>query len=74
MDPYALWIAAMIILPAIGLVIWALFSVAKVDTELRAFSGFERAHFDIGLQALASAEGAAWPNSVDPEANPIRRR
>lgn len=42
----ALFISALIILPAIGLVTWLLFAIAKASEDLRAFAGFEGMHFE----------------------------
>lgn len=61
MNPTAMFIAALIVLPAAGLVAWAWFAMAQVEEELRSFSGFEGLHFEIGPQAASNAEGARWP-------------
>lgn len=41
-----IFIAALFILPAIGLLTWVWFAMARVKAELRAFSGFEGMHFN----------------------------
>lgn len=61
MNPTAMFVAALIVLPAAGLVTWAWFAMAQVEEELRSFSGFEGLHFEIGPQAAPGAEGARWP-------------
>lgn len=61
MNPTAMFIAALVLLPAVGLVTWAVFAMAQVEEELRAFSGFEGMHFEIEPQAAENAEGARWP-------------
>jgi len=47
MNPTAMSIAALILLPAVGLTTWAWFALAQVDEDLRTFSGFEGMHFEI---------------------------
>jgi len=61
MNPTAIFIAALILLPAVGLVTWAWFAVAQVEGELRSFSGFEGMHFESGPHTAAGFEGARWP-------------
>ncbi len=61
MNPAAVFIATLILLPAIGLVTWVWFAMAQVEKELRSFSGFEGLHFEIGPQAADNFEGARWP-------------
>ena len=61
MNLTAMFTALLVILPAIGLLTWAWLSMAQVEEDLRAFGGFEWKHFEIGLQATASTEGARWP-------------
>ena len=61
MIPTAMLIAALILLPAFGLVTWALFAMAQVEEDLRSFSRFEGMHFEIGPQGAQDAEGARWP-------------
>ena len=46
MKPTAMLLAALVILPAVGLATWAWFAVAQVDADLRSFSGFEGMHFE----------------------------
>lgn len=58
MNPTVMFIAASILLPAVGLVTWAWFAMARVEEELRSFSGFEGRHFEIGPQAAENSEGA----------------
>lgn len=64
MNPTAIFVAALIVLLAIGLVTWAWFAMARVEEELRSFGGFDQAHFHIGRQATDHAEGARWPSPV----------
>jgi hypothetical protein len=41
MNPTAMIIATLVILPAVGLVTWAHLVMAQVEEELRTFSGCE---------------------------------
>lgn len=61
MNPTAMVIAALIVLPAVGLVTWAWFAKARVEAQRYSFSGFEGLHCEIGPQAAHHAEGARWP-------------
>ena len=47
MNPTAMFIAGLVVLPAVGLVTWAWFAMARVEEELRSVSGFEGMHFEI---------------------------
>ena len=42
----ALLIAALVIVPAVGLVIWAWFAMAQVEEDLRSFAGFDGMHLE----------------------------
>lgn len=61
MNPNALFIAALVILPAVGLVTWAWLVMAQVEEDLRSFTGFEGMRFDIGPLAVKSVGAARWP-------------
>jgi len=61
MTPLAMFIAALILLSAVGLVTWAWFAMAQVEEELRSFSGFEGMHFEGGPFTAENSEGAKWP-------------
>lgn len=61
MTPTAVFIAAVILLPAVGLVAWAWFAMAQVHRELDGLSGFEGRHFVIGPEAAEGAEGTGSP-------------
>lgn len=61
MTSTALFIAALILLPAVGLATWAWFAMARVEQELRSFSGFEGMHFESVSQTAETTEGARWP-------------
>ena len=61
MDSTAMLIAAWVLLPAVALATWAWFAMVQVDDELRAFSGFEGMHFEIGPRAAEVAQGSRWP-------------
>lgn len=61
MNPTAIFIAAMILLPAVGLVSWAWFAMARLEEDLRLCSAFVRLHFETGPQATENTEGARWP-------------
>lgn len=60
MSPTTMVIAASILLPAVGLLAWAWFAVARVTEEFSSFSDFEGKHFEIGPQASENAGGARW--------------
>jgi hypothetical protein len=61
MNTTAMFISALIVLPAAGLLTWAWFAVAQIEEELRSFTGFDDLHFEIGPQAAHNAEVAKWP-------------
>lgn len=46
MDPIALFVAAVVLLPAVGLMAWAWLSMEQDEADLLAFSAFEGRHFD----------------------------
>ena len=60
MFPTEMLITAVILLPAVGLAIWAWLSMARFEADLRNFAAFEKSHFEIGLQAAKDPEGARW--------------
>ena len=47
MNAVAMLMAALVILPAVSLVAWALFAMTQVKEELRSFTGFDGLHFEI---------------------------
>lgn len=47
MNAVSMLIAALVILPAAGLVAWAWFAITQVEEELRSFTGFDGLHFEI---------------------------
>ena len=53
-------IAVLILLPAVGLVTWVWFAMARVEEQLRSFTVFEALHFEIGPQAAENSEGMRW--------------
>lgn len=55
MTPTTIFIAALILLPAVALVLWAWFAMAQVEEELGALNGFDGMHFDIGPLAAKGA-------------------
>lgn len=55
----AMLIAALVLLPAVGLLTWAWFVTARVVEKFRFFGGFEGRHFEIGRQAAENTEGAS---------------
>lgn len=61
MNSDALWLTFLILLPALGLVLWAWRTMSQFEEELRAFSAFERADFEIGALGAAPQAVAAWP-------------
>ena len=46
MTVFAVLIAALVILPAVGLVAWAWIAMAQVEEDLRSFTGFDGLHFE----------------------------
>jgi hypothetical protein len=46
MNAVSMLIAALVILPAGGLVVWAWFAMTQVEEELRSFTAFDGLHFD----------------------------
>lgn len=46
MNTTAMVIAALILLPAVGLVTWAWLALVRVESELLSFSGIEGMHFE----------------------------
>ena len=63
MDSSALFIAALIVLAAVGLVSWMWSEMGRVDGEFLSFSKFEAAHFENGPQTQQNFEVARWPGS-----------
>lgn len=61
MNPTTMIFVTLILLPALGVAIWAWFAMAQVEEEMRSFGGFEGIHFEIGPQAAENTEGARWP-------------
>jgi len=60
MDPTPMFIAALTPLPAVGLVVWARFSLDQINVEQRPFIEREDTPFDIGPQTGADTRGAIW--------------
>ena len=56
-----MFVAALFLIPATGLVTWAWFAMAQVEARMGALDGFEGMHFEIGPQSAEDAEGAPWP-------------
>lgn len=56
-----MFLAASIVLPAAGLVVWAFRAMARVEADLRSFDGFEGMHLEPGPQSTKDPEGTAWP-------------
>jgi hypothetical protein len=46
MNPTAMFIAALVLLPAVGLGMWTLLAMDQVERELRDFTGLEGLHFE----------------------------
>jgi hypothetical protein len=53
MNNLPLIIAALVLLPAIGAMLWAWWTMRRAENDLRVDAGLERADFDIGT----------WPSS-----------
>ena len=47
MSAVSMLMAALVILPAAGLVAWASFALTQVEEEFRSFTGFDGLHFEI---------------------------
>jgi hypothetical protein len=47
MNAVSMLIAALVILPAVGLVTWAWFAMTQVEAELRSFIAFDGLPFEI---------------------------
>lgn len=47
LDFTAMVIAAVVVLPAVGLVTWAWLSTAQVEDDLRALVGFDAMDFEV---------------------------
>lgn len=47
MNAVSMLIAALVILPAVGVVAWAWFAMTQVEAELRSFTGFAGLTFEI---------------------------
>lgn len=47
MDSTALFIAGLVILPAVALLTWAWLATSRFEEELRSFGGFEGMHFEV---------------------------
>lgn len=58
MDLSPMFMAAMILLPAVGLTIWVWYLIDQVDEEFSLFSGFDKELFEIGPQAAKHSKGA----------------
>ena len=52
MDPVAILIATLAVLPAIGVVLWAAFVMAQVDDDMRSSREFEIVRFDTSTSRL----------------------
>ena len=63
MDFPALFVAALIVLAAVGLVSWMWSEMGRVDGEFLSFSKFEAANFANGPQTQENFEVARWPSS-----------
>ena len=37
---------ALVVVPAVGLVVWAWYAMAQIEEELRSFTVFDGLHFD----------------------------
>lgn len=57
MNSLPLIIAALVMLPAIGAMLWAWWTMRRAENELRVDAGLERADFDIGNWPSLSRTG-----------------
>lgn len=46
MNSNTMIVAALVILPAVGLLTWVWVAMARVEEELKSFIGFDGMHFD----------------------------
>jgi hypothetical protein len=53
MDTLPFFIAALVMIPAIGVMLWAWWTMQRAENDLRVDAGLEKADFDIGT----------WPTS-----------
>ena len=60
MTPTEMFIAALILVLAVGLVTWAWFAIAQVKEKLRSFGEFEGMHLESGPYTAETSEGARW--------------
>lgn len=63
MSTTALFIASLVLVPALGLVAWAGFAMTQLEEDMRSLGGFEDEHFDIGRHTTQQTEGHRWPTS-----------
>jgi hypothetical protein len=61
MNLTAMFIAALILIPAVALGAWAWFATAQVEEALLSVSGFEGRDFEVGPRAPVDTEGTTWP-------------
>lgn len=54
-------IATLLLLTAAAGAVWTWLTVTRLEQDLRALSGFEGRHFEIGRQITQSKEGSRWP-------------
>lgn len=54
-------IATLLLLTASAGAVWTWLTVTRLEQDLRALSGFEGRHFEIGRQITQSKEGSRWP-------------
>jgi hypothetical protein len=62
MNPTITVILALLILPAIGLALWAWFTMSRVDAVLGDIGGFEAKHFELGPQARDNPQDGDVPS------------
>jgi hypothetical protein len=53
MDILPFFIAAIVLLPAIGVMLWAWWTMQRAENDLRVEAGLEKADFDIGTWPAA---------------------
>lgn len=58
MTPTAVFIAALILVPAVGLVVWVWFTMDRLAEGMRSANVFEGKHFEIGPWASEYSKGA----------------
>lgn len=60
MDTLPLIIAALVVLPAIGVMLWARWTMQRAENDLRVDAGLEKADLDIGTWPSSNPRSVTW--------------